>query len=239
MAKDYFVLATDGDGTLVRGGHMGVKTVAALKRWKATGRKLVLVTGETARQVDDFPHVNLFDRVVAENGALVLSSDRLRERKLGKPPPRRLLRALKRAGVPLKRGRLIIHADLLQESAICGVLRQLETDWQLVRNRHEVMVVPPGVSKASGLAVVLEELGIAPRLAVAIGDAENDGPLLKFCGLGVAVNNAVAKLKRQSSVVTRGQYGKGIAELIDKLLAGDMRFSKRRRRPRRRSSRAP
>jgi len=200
---------------------MARSTAAALKRWRASGRKLVLVTGETPKQLADFPHLELFDRIVAENGALLLGPKGSRAKKLGHAPPARLLQALERAGIaPLERGRLIIQAELKQEQAIDRVLRELGTDWQLIRNRHELMIVPPGVDKASGLAAVLKELKIRRSQVVAVGDAENDGPLLRSCGLGVAVNNAVPKLKRKSNLVTCGTYGHGIAELINHLLTG-------------------
>jgi|Tabmets5t2r1_1033131.scaffolds.fasta_scaffold25787_3 HAD superfamily hydrolase (TIGR01484 family) len=68
----YHVLATDYDGTLAHDGRVDDDTVAALKRLANTGRKLVLVTG---RELDDllaaFPQAELFDRIVAENGALL------------------------------------------------------------------------------------------------------------------------------------------------------------------------
>jgi hydroxymethylpyrimidine pyrophosphatase-like HAD family hydrolase len=215
---DYLALATDGDGTLVRAGHMGRATIAALKRWKKSGRKLVLVTGETPRQLADFPNLDLFDRIVAKNGAIIVDSRGRPKRKLGKEAPPRLVNALRRAGIEPRRGRLILQAELSDEEAIADALRQLKTDWQIVRNRHELMVVPAGVSKATGLSVVLRDLKISPRQVVAVGDAENDGPMLNLCGLAVAVNNAVPKLKKKSQRVTSGQYGKGIAEVIDRLL---------------------
>src|SRR5437764_3358277 len=127
MARQQFLaLATDGDGTLLRGGRMGRKTIAALKRWREAGGKLVLVTGENARQLHEFPHADLFDRIVGENGALVMRSRAGEERKLCKPPPTRLVRALKRAHVwPLKRGHLILQAKFEQQGAIEKVLREL------------------------------------------------------------------------------------------------------------------
>lgn len=83
------------------------------------------------------------------------------------------------------------------------------------------MILPQGVSKASGLAGVLDELHIQPDQVAAIGDAENDMPMLRCCGLGVAVNNAVPKLKTAADLTTQSSYGKGIAELIDRLLQGE------------------
>ena len=66
------VLAADYDGTLAHHGRTSPSTVTALRRLKDSGRKLVLVTG---RQLDDlqqvFPEIDLFNRVVAENGAVL------------------------------------------------------------------------------------------------------------------------------------------------------------------------
>jgi HAD superfamily hydrolase (TIGR01484 family) len=68
----YQALACDYDGTIAHHGQVADETIAALGRLRHTGRRLILVTG---RQLEDllaiFPHVELFDRVVAENGAVV------------------------------------------------------------------------------------------------------------------------------------------------------------------------
>src|SRR6184192_3484002 len=106
----YLALATDGDGTLMRGGKMSQPTLAALKRWRAAGRKLLLVTGERPQDLCEFPHLELFDRAIAENGALLVGCDTRKETRLTKAPPAKLIRALKKAGVaPLKIGRATIE----------------------------------------------------------------------------------------------------------------------------------
>ena len=68
----YHALACDYDGTLAHDGRVEAPTLAALQRLRATGRKLILVTG---RELDEllaiFPETNLFDSVVAENGAVL------------------------------------------------------------------------------------------------------------------------------------------------------------------------
>jgi HAD superfamily hydrolase (TIGR01484 family) len=65
-------LATDFDGTLAHDGTVNALTIAAMQDFKATGRRLILVTGRELPDLKDtFPKLRLFDRVVAENGALV------------------------------------------------------------------------------------------------------------------------------------------------------------------------
>jgi len=225
-------LATDGDGTLLRGGRMDRRTIAALKRWRDTGHKLVLVTGENVRQIGEFPHADLFDRIVAENGAIVLHSRKGKARRLCQLPPARLLRAFKKGHVwPLKRGRVILQAKFDQEENIRRILRRTKLPWNIIRNRKDLIILPEGITKATGVAAALKELGLSPRQAVGIGDAENDRALLQLCGLAVAVNNAAPKLKRKADFVTRGRYGKGLVELIDRLLAnGAARKRTRRKR---------
>ena len=68
----YYALACDYDGTLASHGRVDDDVVAALKRVKSSGRKLILVTGrELNNIVQLFPYLDLFDRVVVENGALL------------------------------------------------------------------------------------------------------------------------------------------------------------------------
>jgi hypothetical protein len=83
-------------------------------------------------------------------------------------------------------------------------------------------VLPSGVNKATGLCAALDELGLSRHNAVAIGDAENDHALLQTCECGVVVSNALQPLKDKADLVTKGDHGRGVAELIDHMLADDL-----------------
>ena len=71
----YFVaLATDYDGTLAKDGRVNAATIDALKGVRESGRKLILVTGRDLPDLQRaFPELELFDLVVAENGALLFN----------------------------------------------------------------------------------------------------------------------------------------------------------------------
>jgi hydroxymethylpyrimidine pyrophosphatase-like HAD family hydrolase len=220
MTQTYRAIATDGDGTLLRGGRLGRKTLAALSRWRAAGGKVFLVTGETPRELEGFPHLELFDRVIAENGALLLGGEGLRQRRLCRGETGRVYRALARTGIPeLKRGRVIVQAACCDEAPIRKVLKKLRSRWEIEHNHDEMIIAPPAVNKPRGLASALKEFRIPPRQVVGIGDAENDIPLLEFCGLGVAVQNATAGLKSHADLVLKRGFGSGIVELIEMLLS--------------------
>src|SRR5262249_51056156 len=107
---EYQALACDYDGTLARDGAVDAITLGALGRFLQAGRKLVLVTG---RELDElktvFPHLQLFARVVAENGALLYRPESQEERVMAEAPPQRFLQWLWNHGVaPLSVGRVIV-----------------------------------------------------------------------------------------------------------------------------------
>jgi hydroxymethylpyrimidine pyrophosphatase-like HAD family hydrolase len=220
----FLALATDYDGTLARDGEVGGATVEALRRLRASGRKAILVTGrELPELLRIFPHVDLFDLVVAENGALLYFPKDRREQLLGEAPPARFLMALRERGVsPLSIGRVIIASTDSEGVTILDVIHSQGLDLQVVFNKGSVMILPSGMNKATGLAVALEHLGLSPQQVVGVGDAENDHPLLRYCGCGVAVANALPALKERADIVTRGSHEDGVIELIDSMLTDDL-----------------
>jgi hydroxymethylpyrimidine pyrophosphatase-like HAD family hydrolase len=220
----YQALACDYDGTLATGGHVARDTVNALQRLRASGRRLVMVTG---RQVGDllsvFPEVALFDRVVAENGAVVHTPANGVTRALAEAPPPALLAALRAAGIePLGVGRVVVATERPHDTVAAQVIRGLGLDWQVILNREAVMLLPTRVDKASGLAAALEEMNLSARNVVAVGDAENDDRLLACCACGVAVANAVPALKRHARLVMAGESGAGVVELVELLMSSDL-----------------
>ena len=63
-------------------------------------------------------------------------------------------------------------------------------------------IAAPGVSKASGLAYVAEQLDLAPADVLAIGDGSNDVEMLEWAGRGVAMGNAPDAVKAIADAVT-------------------------------------
>ena len=80
------------------------------------------------------------------------------------------------------------------------------------------MLLPKGVDKDTGLTTALNRLNLSPNAVVAVGDGENDLPLLQLCGLSVSVANALPSLKAHSDWVMSKNSGEGVVELIEKLL---------------------
>lgn len=220
----YCLLACDYDGTLASRGRVDASTLAALERLRRSGRRLVIVTG---RQLGDlqqvFPRLDLFDRVVAENGALLYRPSDQQERTLGEPPPPRFIEELGRRGVtPLAVGRVIVATGEPHQATVLQTIRALGLQLQVTLNKGAVMVLPSGINKASGLQAALEELRLSFHDTAGIGDAENDNAFLDLCECSVAVANALPSLKEQVDYVTAADHGAGVVEFIDRLLASDL-----------------
>ncbi|HEY1426592.1 MAG TPA: HAD family hydrolase [Caulobacteraceae bacterium] len=220
-------LASDYDGTLASEGVVADETLVALRRLKASGRKLLLVTG---RELPDlmrvFPQIGLFDLVVAENGALLYRPDGAEETPLAPHPPQAFVEALKaRKVLPLALGRTIVATADENAPVVEDTLRTLGLDWRLILNKDSVMCLPPGVDKASGLAAALAALDLHAAEVLGVGDAENDATFIAACGVSAAVGNALPELKAVADIVTEAPAGAGVAWLIGRLLEDPQAFA--------------
>jgi hypothetical protein len=213
-------LACDYDGTLARDGRVDEPTLEALRRFKATGKRLILITGrELADLRAVFGCTDEFDAVVAEDGALLYLPAAKEERPLAPPPPERFVASLRAKGVkPLSVGRSVVATWTPNETVVLETIRELGLDWQLTFNKGAVMCLPPGINKASGLKAALGELKLSAHNVVGIGDAENDQAFLAACGCSVAIANALDTVKENADMRTTADRGDGVAELIDRWL---------------------
>src|ERR1700693_3340599 len=101
----YSAVALDFDGTIAHDSGVPGHVVEGLRRLRKSGRKLLLVTGrELPQLLAIFPEITLFDRVVAENGALLYRPASGETKELGDPPPQALIDLLRERGVPLSVG---------------------------------------------------------------------------------------------------------------------------------------
>lgn len=219
----YTAVALDFDGTIAHDGAVPPHVVEGLRRLKETRRHLLLVTGrELPELLSIFPPIDIFDRVVAENGALLYRPQSGERVELGEAPPPALVEALRARGVPISVGASIVATVEPHETVVLQTIRELGLERPVIFNKGAVMILPPGINKASGLARALKELGLSARNLVAAGDAENDHALLDAAEYSVAVANAIATLKQAADRVTREPRGDGVLEIVADLVAHDL-----------------
>jgi hypothetical protein len=105
---------------------------------------------------------------------------------------------------------------------VLETIRDLGLELQVIFNKGAVMVLPPGINKATGLCAALTQLGLSPHNVVGIGDAENDHAFMQLCECAVAVKNALPMVQERADYVTAADHGAGVVELIDRIIATDL-----------------
>ncbi|MBX3414782.1 MAG: HAD family hydrolase [Pirellulales bacterium] len=220
----YLAVVTDYDGVIAQEGRPSGAAIAAIQRLRSSGRRAVLITG---RRLDDllsvFPQLDLFDCVVAENGAVIYEPATRKETSLAKPPSPRFIERLKELRVePLEVGRVIVATWLPHHTAVVQVIQEMGLELQVIFNRAAVMVLPACVNKSTGMDYALRKLGLSRHEVVGIGDSENDHSFLQRSECSATVANAVPSILQAASLVTQASNGDGFAELVDELLANDL-----------------
>jgi HAD superfamily hydrolase (TIGR01484 family) len=227
----YQALATDYDGTLAHDSHVSPETLAALRRLKESGRKLILVTGrELPELMSVFPELDICDAVVAENGGLVRWPAEDREEVLAEPVPDAFITEVNHRQIkPFSVGKVLFATWRPHEAEVLEVVQKLGLEYQIIFNKRAVMLLPSGLNKATGLAHVLKQMQLSTHNVVGVGDAENDHAFLESCAVAVAVENALPALKEKCDLVTTRDHGDGVVELIDLMLQDDLAFMGPRR----------
>jgi Cof subfamily protein (haloacid dehalogenase superfamily) len=89
-----------------------------------------------------------------------------------------------------------------------------------------IEVLPPGVTKATGLAVALEHHGVDPRQVLVFGDMPNDLPMIEWVqasgGRAVAVANAHPAVRAAAPELTSGHDADGVAQYLEELVLRDV-----------------
>ncbi len=78
----------------------------------------------------------------------------------------------------------------------------------------------PDTSKWQAFLAMFPQAAARPGLAVAIGDEANDAEMIAGAGLGIAMGNATAELRRAAARVTADNDHDGLAEALEPLLDG-------------------
>ncbi len=79
-------------------------------------------------------------------------------------------------------------------------------------------ICPNGVHKATGIAKVIDILGVKREEVIAIGDGFNDLSMIEYAGLGVAMENAQQVVKDASNYITASNDEDGVCQVIEKFI---------------------
>jgi Cof subfamily protein (haloacid dehalogenase superfamily) len=87
-----------------------------------------------------------------------------------------------------------------------GKIKQYNAFTTASSTHHNVEVTVEGITKATGVQLLLKHFQLAPEEILAVGDGENDLPLFKLAGHCVAMKNATDLVKEQADEVTEYSY---------------------------------
>ena len=199
------IIALDYDGTFALNGRAHPAALDAVRQARSRGVRMILVTGRILSELKRvLPEHDIFDAIVAENGA-VLAFPNDKTQVLARPPSHVLFDELCRRDVAINFGECIVEADAKDAPVLLQTVRQFELPLTLLFNRSRVMLLPQGISKATGLRQLLRTLRLSLHNCIGIGDAENDHALLDACEIGAAV----------------AWGSKGLREIADHVIEGD------------------
>ncbi len=208
-------LACDFDGTLASEDRVDPEVKKSLQQARQMGVRLILVTGRTFFELTRVCDcLELFDAVVAENGAVIYYPGSAMIRDLGPAVPGRLLAELDRRGIYYQAGRVIVGTARADETAVHEALNTAGVSRDLVTNRAALMLLPPGVSKGSGVEQVLRFLELSPHDVLALGDAENDLALFDACEFSACPGDSVPTVRERVDWVLPGGAGPDVGRAI-------------------------
>ena len=79
-------------------------------------------------------------------------------------------------------------------------------------------IMPKGIDKARSLARLLEVLGLDREQMIACGDGYNDLTMIKYAGLGVAMENAVLPVRQAADYITASNNHDGVGLVVEKFM---------------------
>jgi Cof subfamily protein (haloacid dehalogenase superfamily) len=87
----------------------------------------------------------------------------------------------------------------------------------VVQSTHEIVeILPLGMSKGAGLKLLIEDMNVAPENVMALGDGDNDIEMIQLAGIGVAMANAMPRVKEVADYITASNDEDGVAQAIER-----------------------
>jgi len=124
------------------------------------------------------------------------------------------------AAVEEPAGKLTVMAPAGREEELAGIAARLPGSVAGTISRRDYLeIVAAGVTKATALVVVLEDLGLAPSGLAAAGDGANDIAMLEGAELRIGMGHGPAALQAVADWVVPSNRDDGLAVAVDRLFA--------------------
>ena len=107
-----------------------------------------------------------------------------------------------------------IVAELQDESVAREIAAKTNSKLQCYRGEKWYAFMPAASGKTAAIRALAEISGISPEDTVAFGDDLNDIEMLRFCGTGIAVANAIPEVQEAADEITLSNDEDGVAKWL-------------------------
>lgn len=102
-----------------------------------------------------------------------------------------------------------------------NTLKAQRSDLSVARSKPFFLeVMPQGIDKAASIDRLAQQLGIAQKEIIAVGNAGNDLSMVQYAGLGVWVDNVSDELRHHADIVVASNNEDGVAEVVERFILG-------------------
>lgn len=113
----------------------------------------------------------------------------------------------------------ILIADWNEEKLLKVRRELLKLDVEVVSSfKNNIEIMNKGISKANGIEILAKEYNINRDEIISIGDSENDIAMVKYAGLGVAMENGDCDIKKEADYITLSNNNDGVAHVINEFI---------------------
>lgn len=114
---------------------------------------------------------------------------------------------------------MMIDEPAILDKAIAQIPDDVYERYTLLKSSpYFLEILDKRVNKGTGVKALAETLGIKQEEVMTLGDQENDIAMLEYAGIGVAMENAIDKVKDVSNFVTKSNLEDGVAYAIEKFV---------------------
>ena len=113
---------------------------------------------------------------------------------------------------------MIDEPEILQ-NAIDKLPKEVLEKYTVVRSApYFLEFMNKKVNKGTGLELLAKHLGIKQEEVMSMGDAGNDLDMIRYAGMGIAMENAFEEVKKEANYITASNNEDGVAKAIEKFV---------------------
>lgn len=146
------MLATDYDGTIATKGRIPNNVEKALLEAKQAGLLISIVTG---RGFDDLlrvcSQIEIFDLIVAENGAIIYFPSQDKIEPLANKPPIEFITQLMQNNIPFHQHRIETIVRRRFAERVDSLIKKFKFPIHIIPHQDYALILPIGINKAKGL----------------------------------------------------------------------------------------